>query len=87
MSKYQKEHYEDVAGILLEHILLTHTNSWTRDLVSSFADLFATDNPRTCPDCGDEEGTTSICAHSCGGHHVFTGGFDRERFLAACGLA
>ena len=85
-TRYQKRHYEDVARILLEFVLLSHVGPMTRDLVNTFADLFAADNPPFCSDCGDEKGTTSICTHSCGSHHVFIRGFDREQFLAACGL-
>lgn len=52
--RYRNEHYEDVARILLEHILLSHVTPMTRDLVDSFADLFAADNLPVCPKCGRE---------------------------------
>ena len=83
-TRYQKRHYEDVAEIVLNHIWHRPVGYMSRDLAEDFADLFAADNPPFCSDCGDEKGTT-ICTHSCGDHHAFIGGFDREQFLTACG--
>ena len=76
-TRYQEKHYEDVARILLEFILLSHVSPMTSDLVDSFADLFAADNPGAC--------TIPYVYHS---HHVcqLAGGFNRARFLAACGI-
>ncbi len=86
-TRYQKRHYEDVAGILHKYYEgIAYGPGYNACIAIDFADLFAADNPPLCSACGDEKGTTSICAHSCGSHHIFTGGFDRERFLAACGL-
>ena len=88
MAGYQEKHYEDVARLLNKQPVASVGSLYqaVKRMGEDFADLFAADNPRTCPGCGDKEGTKSICAHSCGAHHIFTGGFDRERFLAACGL-
>ncbi len=70
MSRYTKQHYEDVARLIRE--------SWPEampedvnevilfSLANKFADLFAADNP-------DRPAYEYK-------------GFDRERFLAACGL-
>ena len=76
-TRYQKRHYEDVASILLAHVGYV-----SRDLVSDFADLFAVDNPQrftahiACP-YNHSDGRDNDC-------HIY--GFDREQFLAACGL-
>ncbi|KKK89734.1 hypothetical protein LCGC14_2730160, partial [marine sediment metagenome] len=60
----------------------------TSDLVDSFADLFAADNPPACQVCG-YTGTTGtgspFCCQSMQGHN-FKGGFDGKQFLEACGL-
>ena len=64
----------------------------TRDgMVGAFADLFAADNPPTCTKCGvlcATQQAVSLCANDAfaGENHQWSGGFDRERFLAACGL-
>ena len=79
MSKYQDSHYEDVAAILLEHILLSHVSPMNRDLVNTFADLFAADNP---PFCNAIPYPYDHDRHDC-----VEGGFNREQFLAACGLS
>ncbi len=62
-TRYQSEHYEDVARIL-------YVYGVDKRIVDTFADLFAADNPPACI-----EG-------QCPSH----GGFNRERFLTACGL-
>lgn len=84
MSKYQEQHYEDVAKVIRPYTVVDR-GVW-QNLTEDLADLFVADNPPTCLACGDREGKTSICTCSCGGHHAFRGGFDRERFLEACGL-
>jgi hypothetical protein len=69
--KYQSEHYEDVAKILLEHGGYTTAMVVTDDIVRAFADLFAADNPGgPCP----------------GGCGTYRSGFNRTDFLTACGL-
>ncbi len=96
MSRYTKEHYEDVASLILGATLYAHPEHIDRHaLVTRLADLFAADNPDSvyCGYCGATEPgqqapVTSICvergteAHS----FVYHKGFDREWFLAACGL-
>ena len=90
MSRYTKEHYEDVARILSQRRapdpgegLGRIRNTALTDVANDFADLFAAD-PRYCIHCGDEASTTAVCPlHD---EHLFEGGFDRARFLAACGL-
>jgi hypothetical protein len=98
--KYQKEHYEDVARVLRTATKCLcqrfASEGWFApdrfdrcDIVSAFADLFAADNPRRCTYCIYLEGTTEFCDPANGQHrdaHNFEGGFDREQFLAACGL-
>ena len=85
MAGYQEKHYEDVARILslrrapkaggkLGHIL----NVGLAGVAVGFADLFAADNPKRCTFHGDHNvGYSEDC--------IITG-FDREQFLAACGL-
>ena len=88
MSRYTKEHYEDVARLLRAHHL-EGNDCDVQDVVRAFADLFATDNPILCIYCGYIKGTTEICDSADGrlrNEHLFEGGFDREQFLAACGL-
>ena len=73
MSRYSKEHYEDVARILSAEFATqkpANLHGPIRNLIYDFADLFAADNPPACI-----EG-------QCPSH----GGFDREQFLAACRL-
>ena len=86
MSRYTKQHYEDVARILFEHSGYTTAMVVTDDITHAFADLFAADNPPNsrCWNCGDDKGTTSICTRPNEGHNY--GGFDRDQFLKACGL-
>ncbi len=83
-TRYQSEHYEDVAGILKDqlsstpplnwvgHIAETETNATVKRIAGRFADLFAADNPSGCGP-GIHDGP---CFYS----------FDRKQFLAACGL-
>ncbi len=76
-TRYQSEHYEDVAAILrrrTSHPPLTH---WCWEVIGrDFADLFAADNPRRCTLPANHE------FHNC----VLASGFNRKQFLAACGL-
>jgi hypothetical protein len=96
-TRYQKSQIEDVARTLV-NFWADPINRFSYlhvppKLAQDFADLFAADNPPTCSICRlattdlleeagcqyePESGTTS--------QHDFEGGFDRERFLAACGL-
>jgi len=83
MTKYQKEHYEDVAQLLRDHA--ASAEPAVQDLALAFANVFTADNPRICLYCcrADKE-TTQFCTDP-GEGHTFSG-FDRELFLAACGL-
>ncbi len=79
-----------------DHFLVTERSAVTagaRAVVLDFADLFAADDPPSvyCGYCGTTEGNPSpiLCpergldkVHS----FVYHKGFDREQFLAACGL-
>ncbi len=85
MSRYTKEHYEDVAAILLPHC---PGNSQIGQIVKDFADLFAADNPPKCIHCG-RSGAEAVGL--CLGpqdylNHEVAGGFNCEQFLTACGL-
>ena len=88
-TRYQKSQIEDVAFILGCHTTAAGMDNekermeWLTWIAKSFADLFAADNPPACIDCGAHRGERG--GPSCEGH-LFAGGFDRERFLAACGL-
>jgi len=85
-SRYSKRHYEDVARILKAEAIgwAPQFQAPVDHLMSVFAGLFAADNPPTCH-CGATIGTSHPCNTGSGGH-VIEGGFDRELFLAACGL-
>ncbi len=98
-TRYQNEHYEDVTRILstsTRHLCplfqqgsIFHKDRFDRcDVVAAFANLFAADNPSTCLHCGQiaELGDTCPVEDEFRAHHAHTQGFDRERFLAACGL-
>jgi len=85
-SRYNRRHYEDVAIVLRN----AHKN-WSdqfqapvKHLMFTFADLFAADNPNRCIDCGCRQGSSDRDPEC--SSHLFAGGFDRDRFLAACGL-
>ena len=80
MSRYTKEHYEDVAGLLrATKEKFGRARVESKDIIGtlaySFAILFAADNPPVydCPECAGSEDR-------------LVGGFDREQFLTACGL-
>ena len=77
MSRYSKEHYEDVAKLLKKAPAATDMKAW---FIQKFADLFAADNPAACDVCGQPNDEMLV------GLHTFKGGFNREPFLAACGL-
>ena len=94
-TRYQDKHYEDVAEILqrytqerrgLSRLLMAPEISaflaTARAITLDFADLFATDNPSNCLYC---EGRHDA-AHYTPPHVRGRSGFDRDRFLAACGL-
>jgi len=95
-SKYQEQHYEDVARIMRE-VAPTWHGANIPEIAEAWADLFAADNPPTCYVDGDHDGE---CDDGClldaadrarlkaNGVAVVHGtpGFDRERFLKACGL-
>jgi hypothetical protein len=90
-TRYTKQHYEDVAGLLNKQPVASVGSLYqaVKRMGDGFADLFAADNPACCIQCGDDAGSTAVCI-SVGGRsydeHNFEGGFNRARFLAACGL-
>lgn len=95
MSKYQRQHYDDVARVLSHaraHEPRFGTGEFTAigQAIIDFADLFAADNPPYCQYCRNTP-TPASAATQCvqvhlGEPHEYIGGFDRERFLKACGL-
>jgi len=90
-TRYQKEQHDEVARILKKNravsigdglggkqLLLHISNGGLTNAAIDFADLFAADNPKRCTFHGDHNvGYSEDC--------IITG-FDREQFLAACGL-
>ncbi|KKM75854.1 hypothetical protein LCGC14_1386130 [marine sediment metagenome] len=93
MSRYTKEQCEDVALILSTPIELRigrlHAETYSStvgQLAKDFADLFAADRPPSshCWTCGSSKEAGFTCTRPDGEHRF--GGFDREHFLAACGL-
>lgn len=99
-SKYSKEHYEDVAELLKNQtsqaaplnwigcIAQTETNATVKRIAYRFADLFAADNPISCMRCRTLKANTrrGVGCRYADEYHKWTGGFDREQFLTACGL-
>lgn len=98
MSRYTREHYEDVARLLHAAREKFSGTGGTgealgaiRTLAHDFANLFAADNPPTCSKCGvlcATQQAVNYCADDAfaGRNHVWDGGFSRTDFLAACGL-
>ena len=92
MSRYTKEHYEDVAKALKENrawaiqMDSAHARGVMASTIGTFADLFAADRPPSshCWTCGSSKEAGFTCTRPDGEHRF--GGFDREHFLAACGL-
>ncbi len=91
-TRYQRSQIEDVARILSYHTTAAGMDDerermeWLTWITKSFIDLFAADNPPNCVDCGaSSTGESKFCRQSIV-NHKFEGGFNRERFLAACGL-
>lgn len=91
-TRYQEKHYEDMIAILSGYTTdgpsneERHGSRTARRIARDFADLFAADNPRYCGHCGQLEGVTEIC-HAPDEEHIWDGiGFDRDKFLATCGL-
>ncbi len=90
MSKFSKEHYEDVARVLSYHTTAAGMDNerermqWLTWIAKSFIDLFAKDNPPSthCWHCGSNRNVVTDCTHV---EHNY-GGFNREQFLAVCGL-
>jgi len=94
-TRYQERHYEDVAKALKENrawaieLDSSHARGVMAATIGTFADLFAADNPPTCLHCGQEAielSDTCPAGEGFGAPHAHTQGFDRERFLTACGL-
>ena len=92
MQRYSKRHYEDVAKLLrserdagLDALGNNQGSIAIACVMMGFANLFAADSPVVCVNCADGEGSTAICTRPNEGHN-FTGGFDRARFLLACGI-
>ncbi|KKL16524.1 hypothetical protein LCGC14_2494730 [marine sediment metagenome] len=98
-TRYQKEHYEDVANVLAS---ATRYSGKTEEgeyfcsvdpdeVAQALAHLFAADNPLACTDCGRLQSASSkrcpaMRPIESSGLHRFTWGFDGEQFLTACGL-
>ena len=82
-TRYQKEHYEDVARVLSYHTTAAGMDDerermqWLTWIAKSFIDLFAADNPPQCPSGQHPAPYAGNCRPV---------GFDRKWFLAACGL-
>ena len=74
-TRYRDEHYEGVAKLL--HGYRPLTKAPVRVIAEAFAIRFAADNPPTCT-----QPNVNHSNHIC----LKEGGFDREQFLAACGL-
>ena len=84
MSRYTEQHYEDVAKALKENrdwalrLDNVHARGVMASTIGTFADLFAADNPKRCTFHGEHDtGYSEDCKIT---------GFNREQFLAACGL-
>ena len=90
VSRYTKQHYEDVARILGSEFATqkpANLHGPIRNLIYDFADLFAADNPPTCR--LQHHLDLAICharPSDASATHEFEGGFNPEQFLAACGL-
>ena len=91
MSRYTKQHYEDVARILRGARATTAATRLSGDeavklIAHDFKEHFIADNPPNsrCWHCGDSKDVGSICTRPNEGHHF--GGFDREQFWKACGF-
>jgi len=81
MSRYTKQHYEDVARILHKYYRgIAYGPDYSPGIAKDFADLFATANPPICRLCGANPGDDTSAGHD------FIDGFNRIQFLAACGL-
>ena len=91
-TRYQTQHYEDVARFIADIRRLQYSTpggATPAYMADWFADLFAANNPASCIHCGDDVGTAVGCTNANGrtyDEHLFEGGFDRDRFLKACGL-
>ena len=85
-TRYQQSQIEDVAGLLGRYTYCEDEGCESCDgqrvMVGRFADLFATDNPPFCRTC-DADHSIFYAGE---GLHDYEGGFDRKRFLTACGL-
>jgi len=82
--------YEDVARVIADVIhcyeFADSNGATPADIINGLADLFAADNPLVCRQCGDDEGSTARCLPDEPTVEHSYDGFDREQFLAACGL-
>lgn len=90
---YRRQHYDDIASLLAKKGPSHPSMIMVKSICKDFADLFAADNPSICVNCGGQKGcvsegvrTVCISTDRLRGEHNFKGGFNRERFLAACGL-
>jgi hypothetical protein len=90
-TRYTQEHYEDVARIIASHVRPALNPSTPapyiqpRCLVDDFADLFAADNPPVMGRCCDPVPPNEFVAAECT-NYIVVSGFNRDRFLSACGL-
>ena len=84
-TRYTEKHYEDVASILHEAKRIETDIGRllpSEGYADEFADLFAADNPQRCTahiacPYNRSDGRDNDC-------HIY--GFNRARFLAACGI-
>ena len=84
-TRYQNEHYEDVAGVIASFVRCQVSvlgGAHGAEMADAFANLFTADNPRKCLGCGLIEDASNTLHQG----YDWGEGFDRERFLAACGL-
>ncbi len=95
-TRYQKSQIEDVARILhdawgeaidvggMADRYMTDTT--VGNLAEDFADLFAVDNPPSCGYCGSFNDVADTRYARCPNGCEYERGFDRAKFLSACGL-
>ena len=85
-TRYQESQIKDVARIIEDLWLFPDAHEIISSLAGDFANLFAVDNlpSSRCWTCGNTKEAAPICTRPDGDHRF--GGFNRERFLAACGL-
>ena len=90
MRRYSEKHYEDVARILrlrYDYYRRYEPRLALESTAQAFVILFAADNPLRCRLCRvPDVGAAKEIPHTDSSEHEFTEGFDRKKFLEACGL-